>query len=417
MRSRPAGARVYPIIVVALLAISIHVAADSAGLDWPQFRGINRDGISSETGLLSSWPENGPKEVWRHPIGEGYSGMAIVGDRLYTMYAGEHEGQPMEFAAAMEAGTGKEIWRVPIGEKYDTEFGNGPRATPTIDGDTVYVLGSRGDLAALSAQDGTERWRMNLTETFGSTMPHWGFATSALVDGEQLIIEGGGPEGKSYAALDKKTGDVKWTHGDGGRQPSYNSALMVEMNGTRGYVYVVGDKLTCLDPTGAEVWTYPWPRGETHAMPLFVAPDKIFASGAEGVGAALVRITEDGDKAKAEEVWQTRFMRNHFSSSVVQNGHIYGFDNATLKCLSVEDGEMAWAKRGLGKGSLILADGHLLVLSDQGQLLLLKATPDGYEEKGSIQALEGKSWTSPTLSHGRLYLRNHTEIVSYDLAD
>ena len=150
-------------------------------------------------------------------------------------------------------------------------------------------------------------------------------------------------------------------------------------------------------------------------MPLFVAPDKIFASGAEGVGATLVRITEDGDKAKAEEVWQTRFMRNHFSSSVVQDGHIYGFDNATLKCLSVESGEMAWAKRGLGKGSLILVDRHLLVLSDRGQLLLLKATPDGYEEKGSVQALEGKSWTSPTLSHGRLYLRNHTEIVSYDL--
>jgi outer membrane protein assembly factor BamB len=339
--------------------------------------------------------------------------MAVVGDRLYTCYAAEHEGQPTEFAAAFEAGTGKELWRTPIGEKLDTEFGNGPRATPTVDGDTVYVLGARGHLAALATQDGSERWTLSLTETFGSQMPGWGFATSALVDGDQLIVEGGGPEGKSYAALDKKTGEVKWTRGEGG--PGYNSVLPVTVGGEQRYIYFAGGKLNCINDKGEEIWSHPWPEGETHAMPVFVPPNQVFGSGAEGVGATLLRVHEEEGKATPEEVWTTRFMRNHFSSSVYLDGHIYGFDNATLKCISLEDGSMKWGKRGLGKGSLILADGHLIVLSDRGLLLLLEATAEGYVEKGRVQALEGKCWTSPTLADGKLYLRNHTEIVSYDV--
>ena len=143
--------------------------------------------------------------------------------------------------------------------------------------------------------------------------------------------------------------------------------------------------------------------------------DRFFASGAEGVGAHLLRVDENGKDSKVEELWQTRFMRNHFSSSVVHDGTIYGFDNATLKAISVEDGKLAWAKRGLGKGSLILADGHLLVLSDRGKLLLVEATPDQYTEKGSVQAMDGQSWTAPVLSNGRLYLRNHIEMVAFDL--
>jgi hypothetical protein len=161
--------------------------------------------------------------------------------------------------------------------------------------------------------------------------------------------------------------------------------------------------------------SYDWPEGETHASPVFIAPDRIFASGAEGVGGTLVRITFDGETYAATELWKTPFMRNHFSSSVVHGGHLFGFDNATLKAIAVADAKLAWAKRGLGKGSLMLADGHLLVLSDQGKLLLVEATPGKYVEKGTVQALEGRCWTAPTLSDGRLYLRNHTEMVGYDL--
>jgi outer membrane protein assembly factor BamB len=403
-------------LAATTLILTAPLGAGPPSRDWPQFRGIERDGVSLETGLLAEWPEGGPKIVWRQPLGEGYSGIAVVGDRLYTMFAVDHEGEPTEVAAAFDAGTGKEIWRTPIGKKHDTEFGNGPRSTPTVDGGSVYVLGSFGDLAALSAESGSEHWRLNLPEKFDSEVPHWGFSASVLVDGGQLIIEGGGAEGKSYAALDKKTGEVRWTIGDGRGQPGYNSAIAIEMGGKTRYVYVAGTKLTAVDPDGEEIWSRDWPEGETHASPVFVAPDRIFASGAEGVGAKMVRISDGGEAAEVADLWESRFMRNHFSSSVVLDGYIYGFDNATLRCISVEDGSTAWAKRGLGKGSLILADGHLFVLSDRGKLLLLEATPEGYVEKGSAQALEGRCWTSPTLSGGRLYLRNHTEMVALHVA-
>lgn len=415
MRLDRTGKLTSSIFSLFLGALIVQFVAVAPAQDWPQFRGENRDGVSPEKGLLSSWPEGGPKEVWRRPLGEGYSAISIVGDRLYTMYSGEHEDKPVEFAAAIDAQSGEELWRTPMGEKYDTEFGNGPRATPTVDGDTVFVLDSRGTFAALATKDGTERWSISLPEAFGSTQPGWGFSTSALVDGDQVVLEGGGPEGKSYAALDKKTGEVKWTFGEGGQRPGYNSAIIVKMNGKKGYVYIAGEKLICIDDNGAEIWSHPWPSGETHASPLFIAPDRIFAAGAEGVGAALIRVVQKGGKSEVEEVWTTRFMRNHFSSSVVHEGYIFGFDNATLKSISVEDASLAWAKRGLGKGSLIYGDGNLFVLSDQGRLLMLEATAEGYVELGSIQALEGRCWTAPTLANGRLYLRNHTEMVVYDL--
>jgi outer membrane protein assembly factor BamB len=391
----------------------VQLSARSSSTDWPQFRGVNRDGVSAEKGLLDAWPESGPKEVWRVALGDGYSGISIVADRLYTMYSAESDGEATEFAAAFDVETGKELWRTAVGKTYVNMFGDGPRSTPTVDGEQVFVLGSYGDLAALSTADGSEQWTVSLTESFDSKVPTFGFSTSTLVDGGQLIVEGGGKEGNSYVALDKKTGEVRWTFGDGPDEPSYNSALLFKTADQTCYVYIVGDKLRCVDKSGSEIWSHPWTvPGETHAMPVFVAPNRIFASGAEGVGATMFEIN---GKSEVEELWKSRFMRNHFSSSVHRGAHIYGFDNATLRTISVEDGETAWAKRGFGKGSLIAADGHLLVLSDQGRLVLVEATPDEYRESGSVQALEGRCWTAPTLANGMLYLRNHEEMVRYDL--
>ncbi|MEM7585701.1 MAG: PQQ-binding-like beta-propeller repeat protein [Acidobacteriota bacterium] len=435
-----------PLLWVSLailgLALAVPAVAETDSQDWPQFRGQYRDGVSRESGLLDSWPEGGPKERWRTPLGEGYSGISVVGDRLYTMYAeappavetkpaasneestdGEtaqasEAGEPKqttEYAAAYDAANGKQLWRTPIGTRITTEFGNGPRSTPTVDGDSVYVLGAHGELAALATEDGAKRWQITLEEEFGTKLPYWGFSTSTLVEGDLLVIESGGAEGKSYAGLDKATGKVQWTTGEA-TSAGYSSPLAVTMDGERHFIYVTNSVLRAIDTAGNEVWSHPWPSGETHAMPIFIPPDKVFASGAEGVGAALVQIKKDGNEISVEELWTNRVMRNHFSTSIVHDGHIYGFDNATLKCISVETGEQQWAKRGFGKGSLIYADGHLLVLSDRGRLVQIEATSEGYKEKGRIQALEGLSWTAPTLAGGKLYLRNQTEMASYDLA-
>ncbi len=418
MRSLTIRAFISPL--AATLAI-LFLSPGSHAEDWPQFRGVDRDGVSSEDGLIAEWPDSGPPELWRIPIGEGYSAASVVGERVYTMYAGpEAEGKDpasdkrIEFAAAFDAATGAEIWRSPIGENLDTEFGNGPRSTPTVVGDSLFVLGSRGDLAALNAKTGSKHWGLNLQETFGSSLPSWGFSTSALVDGGKVIVEGGGPEGKSYAALDASTGEVLWTTGEA-RGPGYNSPLAVDMNGSRRYVYVAGGKLRCIDADGSEIWAHDWPRGETHAIPVLVGSNRIYASGAEGVGAQLIEVNEGTEGATVSQIWQVPNLRNHFSSSVVHDGYLYGFDNATFKAVSAETGETAWVKRGLGKGSLILADDNLYVLSDRGRLLKVGATPEGYAERGSVQALSGKTWTAPALANGVLFLRSHTEMVAYDL--
>ena len=404
-------------LLISLVPVLISPCLEAAsGEDWPQFRGQHRDGMSLETGLLDEWPEAGPQEVWRVALGEGYSGIAVVGDRIYTMYAGEkpsEEENAIEYAAAFEAATGKELWRTAIGPKYDTEFGNGPRSTPSVDGDTVYVLGSVGDFAALSIEDGSEKWRLDLKETFSAETPDWGYSTSPMIEGDLILVQGGGGEGKGHAALDKKTGEVKWTVGEGN---GYNSPVAITMNGQRRFIYIASSKLVAIDGEGEEVWSYDWPDGETHATPIFLPPDRIYASGAEGVGAALLQVDDNGDgEAQVKEVWKTNLMRNHFNQAIVHEGHIYGFDNANLKCINTEDASMAWRKRGLGKGSLIFAEGRLYVLSDKGKIVMLQATPDGYVEKGSVQALQGRSWTPPTLSMGRLYVRNHTEMVAYEI--
>lgn len=392
-----------------LCYVPIAISPLWAGDDWPQFRGSDRDGMSTETELLNAWPETGPKEVWRQPLGEGYSAVSVVGDRIYTMYATDIEGTSTEVAACMDTATGSTIWQTPLCERYDTEFGNGPRSTPTVDGNMVYVFSSRGDLAGLKVDDGSVVWKLNAPEQFGSKIPGWGYSGSPLVDGDQVVIEVGGE--KNTISVDKQTGEVAWTYGGG--PAGYNSALPIKLGGKDQYVCIYRGKLVGLTPDGSELWSYEWPRGETHAMPVLIPPNRIFASGVEGVGATVL---EFNDALEAKEVWKSPMMRNHFSTSIHHSDHIFGFDNATLKCISATDGAIAWAKRGLGKGSMIFADGQLYVLSDRGLLLLLDATSEAFTQKGKVQALQGRCWTAPSLSRGKLYLRNHSEIVCFDVS-
>jgi outer membrane protein assembly factor BamB len=387
-------------------------ADPSAGADWPQFRGPQQNGVSVEKGLLRSWPESGPKVVWKKPIGSGFSSVTIVGDALYTLAV---EGES-ETAYRLRESDGEVVWRVPLGPVFPEAFGNGPRSTPTVDGDVIYVLSATGRLHALKTKDGARIWEVDVMKTFNAPSPLRGFSPSPVVDGDLLVLEVGGTEGKAVVGLDKKTGQTRWTALDG--KPGYVTPLAVTIDGVRQYVLVrtaEGD-IVSLAADGKLHWRYPWKRGAI-ASPLFLPPNRIFASASDDIGAVLLEVGTADGKAAVKEVWNNRLMKNHFSSSVLYEGHIYGFDNASLKCIVAATGEQRWVRRGYGKGSLVAADGLLFILSDQGQVILAEATPEGFQEKGRIKAMEGKTWTAPALSHGRLFLRDEDEMIVLDLRD
>ncbi len=402
--------------ILLLLGVGLAPAAGadpSKGTDWPQFRGPQQNGVSVEKGLLRSWPESGPKVLWKKPLGSGFSTVTAVGDALYTLAV---EGES-ETAYRLRESDGEVVWRVSLGPVFPEVFGNGPRSTPTVEGDVVYVLSATGRLHALKTKDGSRLWEVELGKELGSRTPNRGFASSPLVDGDLLLLEAGGTEGKAVAALEKKTGKVRWTALEG--KPGYVTPLAVTIDGLRQYVFVrtIEGDIVSFRADGTVHWRYLWKTGAI-ASPLFLAPNRIFASASEDVGAVLLEIGKaDGSQGTAavREVWNSRVMKNHFSSSVLYEGHIYGFDNASLKCIVAETGEQKWVRRGYGKGSLIAADGLLYVLSDQGQLILAEATPAGFEEKGKIKVMEGKTWTAPVLSHGRIYLRDEDEMIALDV--
>lgn len=385
-------------------------ADPSTGADWPQFRGLQQNGVSPEKGLLRSWPESGPMVVWKKPIGSGFSSMTAVGDAVYTMAA---EGES-EMAYRLRASDGEVVWRAPLGPLFPEVFGDGPRSTPIVEKDVVYLLSATGRLHALATKDGKRLWELDLVKELGSAIPGRGFGSSPLIDGDLLLLQAGGTEGRAVVALDKTTGKVRWSALQG--EPGYPTPLAVTIDGVRQYVFVrtaEGDILSLL-PDGKVHWQYAW-KGGAIASPLFLPPNRIFASASEDVGSVLLEIGQADGKATVREVWANRLMKNHFSSSVLYEGHIYGFDNATLKCIVAETGEQRWVQRGYGKGSLVAADGLLYILSDQGQLILAEATPAGFREKGKVQVLPGRTWTAPALSHGRLYLRNDKEMIALDV--
>jgi outer membrane protein assembly factor BamB len=376
--------------------------------DWPQLRGVNQDGISGETDLLDTWPSSGPKEVWRVKLGEGYSAIAVVGDSLFTLFAEDRD----EFAASFDAATGKERWRVRMDSTWKDGQGNGPRSTPTVDGDVVYVVSGGGKFYALSARDGKEVWHRDLRKEYSASIPRWGFSASPVIDGNRVLLEVGGA-GNLIMAFDKKTGKEVWGTGDD--KPGYSTPVIVDIEGDRQALFFTGKAIYAVSPDDGIVhWKMPWNTSwdVNAAMPVVVAPGEVFFASGYDTGGALLKITKSG----AKEVWASRDMKNQFSTSIYHDGHLYGFNNKILVCMDAKTGTIKWRERGYDHGSLILADGHLVIMGEHGQLGLAEATPDGYREKGKFNLFRGKTWTMPVLSGGKLYLRDEKEMVALDVS-
>ncbi len=396
-----------PTLKLALLLALL--PARLAAADWPQFRGPDRDGRSAETGLLTSWPAGGPEVLWRIELGEGYSGISVVGDRLFTLYATSSG----EYLAAFDRRDGRQLWRLRLDDRYRDGQGNGPRSTPTVDGEVVYAFGARSVLVAAAAADGRELWRRDLKQTVGARPPQWGASTSPLVEGELLIVDAGGAPDASVVALDRRTGETVWTGGSD--KAGYSSPLAVTVGGVRQVLLFTGTRLVSVAPADGKVlWKRGWRTSYdvNAAVPVFIPPDRVFVASGYDTGGALLRIRVAGGRTSAEELWSSRGMKNQFSSSVYLDGHLYGFDNSILKCLDAASGEERWKARGFGHGSLTYADGRLIVLGDRGRLALVEATPEAYREKAAFEVWSAKSWTVPTLADGRLYLRNEREMLA-----
>jgi len=396
----------FALLVLGLAALPAHAG------DWPQFRGPAQDGISAEA-LRTDWPENGPPVLWRAPLGQGYSGISETGGRLYTLFSQGSD----TWAVCLDAATGKELWRYRLDAQYSDGQGNGPRSTPTVQGGVAYVLSAQGRLAALDAATGEERWVKDLKQSFGARMPTWGVATSPLVEDGRIYLDVGGRPGYSVMALDQKTGEAIW--GSQNDIPGYSTPVIETIDGQRQLFAFTGTQIVALDPdNGRLLWKKGWKTSYdvNAAMPIFVPPNRLLVASGYGVGAALLEIRRGEGGWSAEEVWTSRGMKNQFSSSIAHRGTLYGFDDGTLKALDLATGDERWKVRGLGHGSLTLAGDHLVVMGDRGQLALVEATPAEYREKARVQIFQGKTWTVPTVTDGRLYVRDEKEIVALDVA-
>ena len=399
------------------------VSAAHAG-DWPQWLGPERNGVSTEIDL--HWPKSELEVQWRIPLGNGFSGISIASSRVFTMFATGEE----EYAVCVSAQSGEELWRFRTGPYYDEgQGGDGPRSTPTVDGATVYVLGATGKLFALDAASGKEIWSKDLVAEFASEVPKWGFSTSPLVEGNLLLLEAGGIDGNfvvdmivdrktavTAVALDKHTGATIWTALN--EKMGYSSPVAFTAAGVRQLAYFTAYSLTGLSPTdGSVLWQVPWKTrwDVSAATPIFIAPDKLFISTGDDSGSAVFKIAAEDDRLVAKQIWQNKKMKNHFGTSVLYDGYLYGFDKSILKCLDAATGTEQWKTRGYGKGTLIIADGHLIVLSEEGQLGLAVATPQGFVEKSKNQVLEGRCWTIPSIADGRVYVRDESELVCLDM--
>ncbi len=404
-------------------ALGYGQSATANGQDWPRFRGPDGSGVIREAGL-GAWPEGDPQAIWRQPLGEGFSQIVVAGDLLYALYAVGDE----EFAGGFRVSDGSLVWKRLIGEKFVEEWGNGPRATPTVDGGTLYVLAAKGRLFALNAADGQVAWEMDLTEAYhidrpppniASVLPpgeeeetteFYGYSSSPLVVGDLLVVYTGAGSGRSLVGLDKRTGKELWTVFD--HLIGTSSPISGSMNDRAQIITMMFHELVSVSDAGEILWRYPWQP--TFTQPLLVAPDKVLISTSFDIGALLLKVDGEGAAAQVEPAWDYRLLRNTYSSPIFYDGHIYGFDNATLRCVSAASGEMMWAKRGLGKGTLSIADGKLVLLSDRGTLALAEASPDAYQELGRAKVIDGPSWTAPTPAQGRIFLRNHQEMVCLD---
>ena len=389
----------------------------SGGADWPQFLGPTRNGVYSGNDLAPSWPKEGPAVLWKKKVGQGFGGPAVSGERLVLVDRRDDR----EVVACLNAANGESRWtfEYPTGYRDDFGFDEGPRATPTIADGRIYTLGAEGMLHCLDLDSGRKIWSVNTKTEFDAPKGFFGMVCSPLVEGDAVMVGIGGARGAGIVAFDKSGGKLRWKATDD--EASYSSPVAATVDGRRSVFFLMRSGLVALEPAdGRVLFQFPWrPRvnaSVSAATPLII-DNLIFLSASYQAGAVLLRV----DHGKPEKVWAADdVLSNHYATSVYENGFLFGFDGRqemgqNLRCVELKTGKVRWSEDRFGAGTVTLAGGRLLVLRENGELVLAPASPDGFKpvSRGQILPLGVRAY--PALSDGRLYARGKDTLVCVDL--
>jgi outer membrane protein assembly factor BamB len=405
--------------IAVLLWLMPQAAPPAAQADWPQWRGPNRDGLSSETGLLKQWPSGGPPVLWEAKgVGRGYATVVVAGGRVYTMGDDGPDG-PDEHVSCLEEATGKQVWKAKVGPAYNkhgkNESWNSSRATPTLDGDRLYALTPNGSLVCLETAAGKERWRKDLRGNFGGRVGGWGYAESPLIDGDNVVCTPGGRQG-AVLALKKESGEKVWQSAQFTDEAEYASLVPAVIGGVRQYVVLTMQSVVGIAAQDGKLLWRVARQGRTAVIPTpIVKNDLVFVTSGYSVGCNAFKVTGSG----AQEVYAGKQLAIHHGGAILVGDHVYGLDDGgSLKCIELATGREVWAGRSVGKGSIAYADGHLVCRSERGPVALVEATPSGYKEKGRLSPSNRSgrpSWAHPVVAGQKLFLRDGDSILCYDL--
>lgn len=387
----------------------------TAASSWPGFRGPDRDGVYHGP-IRVSW--DGLAPMWKKPIGGGRASFAVASGHAFTI---EQRGKN-EVVAAYDVLTGKELWTSAWPGRFNSALmglmggGEGPRATPTVADGLVYALGGRGEFRCLDAATGKVVWRTNILEDAGAKNLPWGMAGSPLVSGDAVIVQPGGAKGRSVAAYDRRTGKRLWTALDD--KTAYASPMQVTIGGVPQLVIVNAERLVGLSLDRRHVlWEFAWTTSHdaNAAQPIVIGDNRLFYSSGYGTGAVVLELTKAGDNFSIRQVWRNIRMKNRQSTSVLHKGFIYGLDEGILACLDAATGDLKWKGGRYGHGQVLLSGDHLVVTTEDGELALVAASPETFQEIAKVQAIEGETWNVPAFAGGILLVRNTKEMAAFDL--
>lgn len=415
--------------LILFFAFSTSLSIFSA--DWPGYRGPSHDGKSSEK--IGSWPSNGPKPLWKIPTPNGFSSFAVSGRQAFTLVSREVDGVQREVLIAFDVGSGKELWSAAFTPaKYGHDGGNagagqnkggdGPRSTPSVDGDRVYVLTSDLLLACFDTAKGTEIWKRDIIREHKGQNITWKNAASPVIDGDLVFVAGGGSE-EALLGINKNNGQVAWKAESD--KMTHATPVPATIHGVRQIIFFTQKGLVSVRPdSGAVLWRHNYRFNVSTAASPVVADDIVYCSAGYGVGAAAIQLTKSGESFTAKELWRTPGdgLANHWSTPVYKDGHLYGmfqfkeYGTGPVKCVDIRTGKEKWSEGGFGPGNVILVNNQLVALTDAGEVVQIDANPAAYKETARFKAITGKCWSTPALADGKLYVRSTTEGAAFDVS-